>query len=73
MTTRTHPFRQKGGASTYQERAVFWLLRAFTYIILGFGVLIFSIIIYRGAPAVLGCVTATPVSAIRSRISGAPN
>lgn len=54
MTTRTHPFRQQAGASTYQERAVFWLLRAFTYVILGFGVLIFSIIIYRGAPAVFG-------------------
>jgi phosphate ABC transporter permease subunit PstA len=54
MTTRTHPFRQKAGATTYQERVVFWLLRAFTYIILGFGVLIFSIIIWRGSPAVFG-------------------
>jgi phosphate transport system permease protein len=54
MTTRTHPFRQQAGAGTYQERVVFWLLRAFTYIILGFGVLIFSIIIWRGAPAVFG-------------------
>lgn len=54
MTTRTHPFRQQAGASTYQERAVFWLLRAFTYVILGFGVLIFSIIIYKGSPAVFG-------------------
>ncbi len=54
MTTRTHPFRQRGGASTYQERAAFWMLRAFTYIILAFGVLIFSIIIWRGSPAVFG-------------------
>jgi phosphate transport system permease protein len=54
MTTRTHPFRQKTGAGTYHERAVFWLLRAFTYIILGFGVLIFGIIIWRGSPAVFG-------------------
>ena len=30
MTARTHPFRQKKGANTYQERAVFWMLRAFT-------------------------------------------
>jgi phosphate transport system permease protein len=54
MTTRTHPFRQKAGATTYQERVVFWLLRAFTYVILGFGVLIFGIIIWRGSPAVFG-------------------
>jgi phosphate ABC transporter permease subunit PstA len=54
MTTRTHPFRQKAGASSYQERVVFWLLRAFTYVILGFGVMIFSIIIWRGSPAVFG-------------------
>jgi phosphate transport system permease protein len=54
MTTRTHPFRQRGGASTYRERAAFWMLRAFTYIILAFGVLIFSIIIWRGSPAVFG-------------------
>ncbi len=32
------------------ELLVFWALRAFTYVILGFGVLIFSIIIYKGAP-----------------------
>jgi len=54
MTTRTHPFRQKAGATTYQEKVVFWLLRAFTYIILGFGMLIFAIIIWRGSPAVFG-------------------
>ena len=54
MTTRTHPFRQQTGAASYQELAVFWLLRAFTYIILGFGALIFAVIIWRGAPAVLG-------------------
>ena len=54
MTTRTHPFRQQTGAGTYRELAVFWLLRAFTYVILGFGVLIFGIIIWRGSPAVLG-------------------
>jgi phosphate transport system permease protein len=52
MTTRTHPFRRKTGAGSYQERVVFLLLRAFTYVILGFGVIIFSIIIYRGAPTV---------------------
>jgi phosphate ABC transporter permease subunit PstA len=54
MTTRTHPFRRKAGATTYQEKVVFWLLRAFTYIILGFGVWIFAIIIWRGSPAVFG-------------------
>jgi phosphate transport system permease protein len=54
MTTRTHPFRQQTGAGAYRELAVFWLLRAFTYVILGFGVLIFGIIIWRGSPAVLG-------------------
>jgi phosphate transport system permease protein len=52
MTARTHPFKRQTGAGSYQERGVFLLLRAFTYIILGFGVLIFSIIIYRGAPTV---------------------
>jgi phosphate transport system permease protein len=52
MTTRTHPFRRKTGAGSYQERAIFLLLRAFTYVILGFGIIIFSIIIYRGAPTV---------------------
>jgi phosphate transport system permease protein len=54
MTTRAHPFHRKTTAATYQETAVFWLLRLFTYIILGFGAIIFSIIIYKGAPAVFG-------------------
>jgi len=54
MTTRTHPFHRKTTAATYQETAVFWALRAFTYIILTFGVIIFSIIIYKGSPAVFG-------------------
>jgi phosphate transport system permease protein len=53
MTARTHPFHRKTSAATYQETIAFWILRAFTYIILGFGVIIFSIIIYKGAPAVL--------------------
>jgi phosphate transport system permease protein len=54
MTARTHPFRTKTGLGSYQEIATFWLLRAFTYLILAFGVLIFGIIIVRGAPAVFG-------------------
>jgi phosphate transport system permease protein len=54
MTARTHPFRHKPSASTYQETAVFWALRGFTYIILAFGAIIFGIIIYKGAPAVFG-------------------
>jgi phosphate ABC transporter permease subunit PstA len=53
MTARTHPFRQKQTASTLWERVVFMLLRAFTYVILGFGLLIFGIIVFRGAPTVL--------------------
>jgi phosphate transport system permease protein len=52
MTARTHPFRRQTGAGSYQEKGVFLLLRAFTYIILAFGLMIFSIIIYRGAPTV---------------------
>ena len=52
MTARTHPFRRKTSAATYQETAVFWVLRTFTYLILGFGVIIFSTIIYKGFPAV---------------------
>jgi phosphate ABC transporter permease subunit PstA len=52
MTTRTHPFRQVKGITTYHERVVFWLLRAFTYLILAFGALIFGIIIFKGAPTV---------------------
>ena len=54
MTTRTHPFRRRATASAYQEAGVFWALRAFTYIILAFGLIIFSIIIYKGSPAVFG-------------------
>ena len=54
MTARTHPFRRKATASAYQETGVFWALRAFTYVILAFGLLIFSIIIYKGSPAVFG-------------------
>jgi phosphate transport system permease protein len=54
MTARPHPFRRQATASSYQETAVFWLLRGFTYVILAFGVLIFSIIIYKGSPAVFG-------------------
>jgi phosphate transport system permease protein len=54
MTARTHPFRRQATAAGYQETGVFWALRAFTYIILAFGLLIFSIIIYKGAPAVFG-------------------
>ena len=54
MTARTHPFRRQANISAYQETGVFWALRAFTYIILAFGVLIFSIIIYKGSPAVFG-------------------
>jgi phosphate transport system permease protein len=54
MTARTHPFHRKVTAAAYRETAVFWLLRAFTYLILGFGATIFLIIIYKGAPAVLG-------------------
>ena len=54
MTARTHPFRRQATASAYQETGVFWALRAFTYIILAFGLLIFSIIIYKGSPAVFG-------------------
>jgi phosphate transport system permease protein len=54
MTARTHPFRRQATASAYQEACVIWALRAFTYIILAFGVLIFSIIIFKGSPAVFG-------------------
>jgi phosphate transport system permease protein len=53
MTARTHPFHRKTTLASYQEKTVFWALRLFTYIILLFGALIFAIIIYRGAPAVL--------------------
>jgi phosphate transport system permease protein len=54
MTARTHPFQRQATARVYKEILVFWALRAFTYVILAFGVLIFSIIIYKGAPAVFG-------------------
>ena len=54
MNTRQNPFRRQASLSGYQERMVFWALRAFTYIILAFGILIFSIIIYKGSPAVFG-------------------
>jgi phosphate transport system permease protein len=54
MTSRAHPFHRQATAASYQETGVFWLLRAFTYVILAFGGLIFAIIIYKGAPAVIG-------------------
>ncbi len=54
MTARTHPFQRKTTVASYREAGVFWALRAFTYIILGFGVIIFSTIIYKGSPAVFG-------------------
>jgi len=56
VTTRTHPhpFKRQATASAIWETVVFWMLRAFTYVILAFGVLIFAIIIYKGAPAVFG-------------------
>ncbi len=56
MTTRTHPhpFKRQATASAIQESIVFWMLRAFTYVILAFGVVIFAIIIFKGAPAVFG-------------------
>jgi phosphate transport system permease protein len=54
MTSRVHPFHRQTTVAAVQESIVFWLLRAFTYIILGFGAIVFSIIIYKGAPAVLG-------------------
>ena len=54
MTARTHPFRRQANISAYKQAVTFWLLRAFTYVILAFGVLIFSIIIYKGSPAVFG-------------------
>jgi phosphate transport system permease protein len=54
MTARTHPFRRKAGTTALQETAVFWTLRIFTYAILAFGIFIFSIIIYKGSPAVFG-------------------
>ena len=56
MTTRAHPhpFKRQATASAIQETIVFWMLRAFTYVILAFGVIIFAIIIYKGAPAVFG-------------------
>jgi phosphate transport system permease protein len=54
MTARTHPFHRKPTQAAFQEKIVFWALRAFTYIILLFGAVIFSIIIYKGAPAVFG-------------------
>ena len=51
---RTHPFHRVKTVGSVQETVVFWLLRAFTYVILGFGALIFGIIIYKGAPTVFG-------------------
>ena len=54
MTARINPFQRKATIRVYKEILVFWALRAFTYVILAFGVLIFSIIIYKGAPAVFG-------------------
>jgi phosphate transport system permease protein len=54
MTARTHPFHRKANASSFQQTAVFWTLRAFTYIILLFGIFIFGTIIYKGSPAVFG-------------------
>jgi phosphate transport system permease protein len=54
MTARTHPFRRQATATAYQQTVVFLALRAFTYIILAFGLIIFSIIIYKGSPAVFG-------------------
>ena len=54
MTTRAHPFHRQVTAAAYRETAVFWVLRAFTYMILAFGAVIFAIIFYKGAPAVLG-------------------
>jgi phosphate transport system permease protein len=52
MTARTHPFHRRAHAAAFQQTFIFWSLRAFTYIILGFGAIIFGIIIYKGAPAV---------------------
>ena len=54
MTARAHPFQRQANATAFQQTVVFWVLRLFTYLILGFGVLIFSIIVFKGAPAVLG-------------------
>jgi phosphate transport system permease protein len=54
MTSRTHPFQRQATAAAHRETAVFWLLRAFTYLILCFGAIIFAIIFYKGAPAVFG-------------------
>jgi phosphate transport system permease protein len=54
MTTRPHPFHRQATAAAAQETVVFWLLRAFTYVILSFGAIIFAIIIFKGAPAVVG-------------------
>jgi phosphate transport system permease protein len=54
MTRRAHPFRSQATIPAFSERIVFWALRAFTYLILAFGVLIFSIIFIKGAPAVFG-------------------
>jgi phosphate transport system permease protein len=52
MTARTHPFHRQAHGAAFQQTFIFWMLRAFTYIILGFGAIIFGIIIYKGAPAV---------------------
>jgi phosphate transport system permease protein len=54
MTARVHPFQRKATAATFQENLVFWILRFFTYLILAFGLMIFSVIIYKGSPAVFG-------------------
>jgi phosphate transport system permease protein len=53
MSSRAHPFQRQATFAAQQETAVFWALRGFTYLILFFAVVIFSIIIYKGAPAVL--------------------
>jgi phosphate transport system permease protein len=54
MTARTHPFRRQATTAAFQETAIFWMLRGFTYLILAFGVYIFAVIIYKGSPAVFG-------------------
>jgi phosphate transport system permease protein len=54
MPARAHPFHRQANAAALHETLIFGVLRLFTYVILGFGAIIFSIIIYKGAPAVFG-------------------
>lgn len=52
-TSSSNPFRSRGGAAAWRERALFSLLRAATYCILLCGALVLGNIVFKGAGAVL--------------------